>query len=348
MLGVVVIGYFYTVRPVFQKEVVSEDLARLQIEQRKLQQQMEKQAESLFAGEARNKALADQRSAIEAQISTLSKKVVDSEKSARDATLRAQKATAEAKTAESTLSMLQTQHYGLKLQGLLGELAAPSSLSELLNRSWNSMSLDIFNVDAGDKVAEKLKSTDLQPLDLAKKTLLQLQAQASKQARAPGGSADELLAQNYRKGIDSHAEELTCPTPSYSGWQSAFQSAIQAQASMIGECASASWRERVKDEGWTPADIRRLQETESWKVQDNSYKASCVASYRYTVTRMFQEAWRKADEPCDERRMYVNDIVMGSPIDKSLNALTPALAPTIEDIARQFHNRNLDQPETKP
>lgn len=50
MLIVVVVGYIFTVRPVFQKEVVSEDLARLQIEQRKLQQQMDKQTESLAAG----------------------------------------------------------------------------------------------------------------------------------------------------------------------------------------------------------------------------------------------------------------------------------------------------------
>lgn len=56
--------YIYTVRPVFQEELISEDLARLQIEQRKLQQQMDKQTETLAAGEARNKELANQRSAI--------------------------------------------------------------------------------------------------------------------------------------------------------------------------------------------------------------------------------------------------------------------------------------------
>lgn len=79
MLVVVVFGYIFTVRPVFQKEVVSEDLARLQIEQRKLQQEMGKQTESLAAGEARNKEMVDQRFAIEGQIATLNQKVVDAE-----------------------------------------------------------------------------------------------------------------------------------------------------------------------------------------------------------------------------------------------------------------------------
>ncbi|MEX3777049.1 hypothetical protein [Pseudomonas sp. MYb118] len=74
MLAVAVVGYFYTVRPVFQKEVVSEDLARLQLEQQKLQHQMEGQAESLQAGEAKNKDLADQRASIEKQIVTLTRK----------------------------------------------------------------------------------------------------------------------------------------------------------------------------------------------------------------------------------------------------------------------------------
>lgn len=77
MLAVVVVGYFYTVRPVFQKEVVFEDLARQQLEQRKLQHQMEGQAESLLAGEAKNKDLADQRASIEKQIVTLNQKVGD-------------------------------------------------------------------------------------------------------------------------------------------------------------------------------------------------------------------------------------------------------------------------------
>jgi hypothetical protein len=174
MLVVVVFGYIFTVRPVFQKEVVSEDLARLQIEQRKLQQEMGKQTESLAAGETRNKELVDQRFAIEGQIATLNQKVVDAEKSARDATRRAGKAVVEAKTAESTLSMLQTQHYGLKLQSLLGDLAMPSSIVQIVNRSGSTYTLKVFEEDEVSAIAQKLKSLELQPVDLAKTTLSQL------------------------------------------------------------------------------------------------------------------------------------------------------------------------------
>jgi len=200
MLVVVVYGYIYTVRPVFQKELVSEDLARLQLEQRKLQEQMDKQTQTLAAGEARNKELADQRSAIEAQVAMLDQKVVDAEESALDATRRAGQAIAEAKTAESALSALQTQHYGLKLQSLLGDLVLPSGVVELVNRSHSIYTLDIFEEAEANAIAQKLKSLELQPVDLAKTTLSQLKAEATKQARAPSAAVDALLARNYQEG----------------------------------------------------------------------------------------------------------------------------------------------------
>lgn len=345
MLVVVVFGYVYTVRPVFQKELVSEDLARLQIEQRKLQQQMDKQTESLAAGEARNKELADQRSAIEGQIATLNQKVVDAEKSTQDATRRAGKAVAEAKTAESALSMLQTQHYGLKLQSLLGDLALPSSVVQILNRSGSTYTLKVFEEEETSSIAQKLKSLELQPGDLAKTTLSQLQAEATSQAQAPSAALDVLLARNYQEGLAKHAEDLTCPTPAYADWQSAFQSAMQASEGNIQNCVSEYWAERTTQEGWTPSYVRSLQKSDFWTEQERSYRASCKVSYSYTVQSAFHHAWDKADEPCDERRMFVNHIVMGAPIKSKLKPMTVAAPPSTQDIARLFQNRNNKQAE---
>ncbi|MHA6195037.1 hypothetical protein ACX3YG_11765 [Pseudomonas wadenswilerensis] len=340
MLLVVIIGYIFTVRPVFQKEVVSEDLARLQIEQRKLQQRMEKQNESLAAGEIRNKQLADERLSIESQIATLNQKVVDAEASARDATRRAGKAVAEAKTAESTLSMLQTQHYGLKLQSLLGDLAFPSSVVQILNRSGSIYSLKVFEEGEAGSIAQKLKSLELQPVDLAKTTLSELQAEATRQARAPSAGLDALLAKNYQEGMAKHVEELTCPAPAYTDWQSAFQSAIQASEGNIQNCVSEAWAERAKQEGWTPSKLRSLQKSDFWKEQERSYRESCKFAYGYILKSVFQDAWRQADEPCEERRMYVNHIIMGAPIKSKLKPLTVAAPPSPKDITRRFQNRN--------
>lgn len=347
MLVVVVYGYIYTVRPVFQKELVSEDLARLQIEQRKLQQQMDKQTETLAAGEARNKELADQRSAIEAQVATLNHKVVDAEKSALNATRRAGKAIAEAKTAESALSALQTQHYGLKLQSLLGDLALPSSIVQILNRSGSTYTLKVFEEAEANSIAKKLKSLELQPIDLAKTTLSQLKAEATKQARAPSAAVDTLLARNYQEGLAKHADELICPTPAYADWQSAFQSAMQASEGNIQNCVSEYWAERTTQEGWTPSDVRSLQKSDFWKEQKRSYRASCKVTYSYTVQTAFQNAWEKADEPCDERRMFVNEIVMGAPIESRLKTMTVAAPPTTQEITQLFQNRNRKQAEVE-
>lgn len=340
MLVVVVFGYFYTVRPVFQKEVVSEDLARLQIEQRKLQQQMDKQTESLAAGEARNEELVDQRSAIEGQIATLNQKVIDAEKSARDATRRAGNAAAEAKTAESTLSMLQTQHYGLKVQSLLGELTLPSSMIQILNRSGSTYNLNVFEADEASSVADKLKSLELQPLDLAKATLAQLRTEAAKQAHAPGAALDALLARNYQEGLTRHTEDLTCPTPAYADWQLAFQTAVHASEGNIQKCVSEYWAKRTAKEGWTPSDVRSLQKSDFWKGQELSYRASCEVGYSYILKTTFLDAWAKADEPCEERRMFVNKIVMGAPTKSKLKPMTVAAPPSAQDIALKFQNRD--------
>ncbi|WP_395598894.1 hypothetical protein AB4P95_09970 [Pseudomonas sp. A1437] len=344
MLAVVVVGYVYTVRPVFQKEVVSEDLARLQLEQRKLQHQMEGQAESLLAGEAKNKDLADQRASIEKQIVTLNQKVGDAEKSARDAMLRAQRATAEAKTAESTLAGLQAQHYGLKVQSLLGQTALPSSMIHVLNRSTSTLPFVVFKDEKAGSIAQKLQSLELQPLDLAKSTLSQLQEQASKQSRAPSAAIDALLVRNYEKGMFEHTQDLTCPTPAYADWQSAFQSAVQASEGNIRDCVRESWADRVEREGWSPFDIRNLQKTDSWKQLESSFNASCKLSYSYLMRTAFEDAWKKADEACDERRMYVNQLVMGTPFKLRLTEFTVVTPPSTEEIAKLFRNRNAKEP----
>lgn len=339
MLVVVVFGYLYTVRPVFQKEIVSEDLARLQIEQRKLQQQMDKQTETLAAGEAKNRELLDQRSAIEDQLVTFNQKVVDAEKSALDASRRAGKAVAEAKTAESTLSMLQTQHYGLKLQSLFGDLAMPSSIVQILNRSGSTYKLNVFEADEASSIAQKLKSLELQPLDLAKTTLAQLRTDAAKQAQAPSASTDALLARNYQEGLAKHTEDLTCPPPAYADWQSAFQTALKASEGSIQNCVGEYWAKRTSKEGWTSSDVRSLQKSDFWKGQEHTYRASCEVSYSYILKTAFQDAWAKADEPCEERRMLVNKIVMGAPIKSKLKALTVAVPPSAQDLAQLFQNQ---------
>jgi hypothetical protein len=340
MLGVVVVGYVYTVRPVFQKEVVSEDLARLQIEQRKLQQQMDKQTESLLAGEAKNQALADERSSIEGQITALNQKIATSEKSERNAKARAQKATAEAMTAESTLAMLQAQHYNLKLSSLLGQQELPSSLRILMQRTWQSLSVDIFDDKAPDAVAQKLKSTQIQPLDLANGTLTQLEALVAKHSRDPGGSSDELLAKNYKKGITEHAAGLTCPVQPYEQWQAAFQSAQRVASQMVMTCIDRAFEQRVSQEGWNTSEVESLRNSDFWKQQERSYRISCEVSHNYTVKVAFNDAWDSADEACEQRRISVNDIVMGSPVTKKLKALSIHLPPSAEDIRTKLNARN--------
>lgn len=335
MLAVVVVGYVYTVRPVFQKEVISEDLARLQIDQRKLQQQMEKQTDSLLAGEAKNRALADERSSIEGQILVLNQKIAASEKSERDAKARAQKAAAEAMTAESTLARLQSQHYNLKLSSLLGQQELPSNLGLMLQRTWQSLSVDIFDEKAPDAVAQKLKSTQVQPLDLANSTLKQLEASAAKHSRDPGGSSDALLAQNYKKGITEHAAELTCPSPPYEQWQVAFQSALSETSQPIRTCIDEAFKQRAIREGWNPSQVESLQKSDFWKQQEGSYRVSCEFSHVYTVKIAFDDAWKAADEPCEERRISVNDIVMGSPVVKKLKVLSIHLPPTPDELTRK-------------
>ncbi|TKA91390.1 hypothetical protein [Halopseudomonas bauzanensis] len=347
MLVVVVYGYIYTVRPVFQKELVSEDLARLQIEQRKIQQQMDKQTETLAAGEARNKELAEQRSAIEAQVATLNQKVVDAEKLALDATRRAGQATAEAKTAESALSALQTQHYGLKLESLLGDVALPSGVVQFLSRSRSIYTLKVFEEAEANSIAQKLKSLELQPVDLAKTTLSQLKAEATTQARAPSAAVDALLARNYQEGLAKHADELICPTQAYADWQLAFQSAMQASEGNIQSCVREYWADRTTQEDWTPSDVRSLQKSDFWNEQERFYRVDCEVSYSYILNTAFRHAWEKADEPCDERRMLVNDIVMDAPIELKLKPMTVAAPPTTQDITQLFQNRNRKQAEVE-
>lgn len=193
--------------------------------------------------------------------------------------------------------MLQTQHYGLKLQSLLGDLAMPSSIVQIVNRSRSTYTLKVFEEDEVSAIAQKLKSLELQPVELAKTTLSQLQAEATRQARAPSAALDALLARNYQKGLAKHAEDLTCPTPAYADWQSAFQSAMQASEGNIQNCVSEYWAERTTQERWTASDVRSLEKSNFWKEQEANYKASCKVGYRYISIPPFSTLGRKLTSP---------------------------------------------------
>jgi Lon protease-like protein len=70
-------------------------------------------------------------------------------------------------------------------------------------------------------------------------------------------------------------------------------------------------------------------------------------TYSYILNTAFRDAWEKADEPCDKRRMLVNELVMGAPIESKLKPMTVAAPPTTKDITQLFQHRKSKQAEVE-
>lgn len=336
MLAVVVIGYFYTVRPVFQKEVVSEDLARLQIEQRKTQSKLDEQTKEIEKREQNIKTLADERKNIEIQIRDLKDKIAQTEKSEIDSKRRAQKALSEAKTAEKELLAAEGKLYEIKRSAITGKMETPAGTQEYLRHHWENIQLDIFAAKSGKDVSKKLESTFLQPLYLANLNLEKLKKKLE-QSDDKKSSVDKKLMLDYQAGIARHQQALTCPTPDYQAWQEKFQESIQHSKKLVSQCAEKAFEKRISDEKWSIAEVALLKKTDFWKDQSEIYERGCIISVEFSIKRTFQDSWDKADEECKKRRQSVSSIVLGEPLRSELSSFGDLSPPSLELISQRFN-----------
>lgn len=302
MLALVAFGYFYTVRPVYQKDLLEEDVARLTLEQTTLEKNNQLVAD-------RAKSLQDNLADLKSQQARLRSKNLSL--AARN-TLMAGESSRMAAELSRTRSLTESQEEQLRTgQSLI--LKENFDLRAGYLVASNEEMFDTQPFLGRDSAAlDKWVSTKfVQPID---QLLAEVDGELEKKTYfglpEPHGISEELV-QELRRRLESTRDELTCPTPDRRAWQAAFESQVaQAKATTAG-CVQMHFDHLVKDQAWTPLQVASLKSSGYWKRQAEAFNAACESVSDFFVAQRFNEKWAKFMRPCTTRVFYASELMEG-------------------------------------
>src|SRR5690606_27817684 len=120
MLLVVVWGYFYTVVPVFQKEKLTEDLARLEIEKSRWEQEIKNHARNIQQTQKELSLLESDRHELENELNRIRSEKQQAEKTLEQLAVREQDSRVKLQTTAEALADAENQLYEQQRLRLLG------------------------------------------------------------------------------------------------------------------------------------------------------------------------------------------------------------------------------------
>ncbi|WDJ46370.1 hypothetical protein JH286_16160 [Xanthomonas campestris pv. campestris] len=297
-------GYFYTVRPVYQKDLLEEQSAKLQIEKEKLERQnalafskAKTMQESLSELQTRREALQQQNSDLQIQQNSLSREVGKLRQSSR--VLDQQLAILNGQNANQREQLLEGHKTLLKgsllywARGVLDDrdILPFSGGNEGVNRWVNKVPLQPAQVVLG--VIDK---------ELADKSYFGLPApqDISKQ-----------VVEEFRQGVLTHKDGLMCPNVDRRAWKDAWLRTRQHYLSQLSECVDAGMVSVYRDQGFNLAQFPTLRRTTNWKRQADILANSCRIVAEREAGELFDQAWRGLEQACQARLFNAATIALG-------------------------------------
>lgn len=318
MLVVVVWGYFYTVLPVFQKEKLTEDLARLEVEKSRWEQEIESYARNIQRTQEELSLLESDKYELE---NSLTKIRSEKEQAEREFELLASREKISRKKLKATADSLadaEKQLYEQQRLRVLGKNPIPMEFLYLINNTRNSFSN--FERDSANTIADGLTSTFIQPIEFVDKKLDELQEQANSVSSEIYRNVQLRLIDEFKAGIQKNASVLQCPEPNFQSWEAEFGSALALGDEMVEGCIAFHFKVREEEEGWSQREISSLQSSEFWSEQRKVYSRSCSIAIDYKISELYREHWRYVNEPCEERLRRMSSIALEP---ESTLSLTP-------------------------
>lgn len=314
-------GYYYTVLPVFEKQKLSEDLSKLQIEKSSWESVLEskrREVEKLRNAEASilvsvEKLKAENSDAIEQRSKA--------EQSAKESLLRAAIAKRELQRAEE-------KYYELQRMELLGEVPISISFLEAFNLRRVS-----FDRDSTSHLAAELQESLVSPLEIAKKQAEQLSQKAAEAKNNLVKKTALRLKDEFNVGLKLRRENLVCTNPEPEAWKSAFEGSFPVPDSEVDSCVAMQFSHQQAKEGWVDAQVKKLEKGDFWIKQTSSHRSNCRYWLEMGVERLFNERWAAAIAPCRTRIMHVPSIILGSTVDPvDAPAFSSVSPPTEADV----------------
>ncbi|MDX6083761.1 hypothetical protein SIL81_19965 [Xanthomonas campestris pv. incanae] len=297
-------GYFYTVRPVYQKDLLEEQSAKLQMEKERLEKQNSlalAKAKSMQAVlselQTRREALQQQNSDLQMQQSNLSREVGKLRQSSR--VLDQQLATLNGQNADQREQLVEG-HKAL-LKGSLLYWAR----GVLDNR-------DILPFSGGDEALNRwVNKVPLQPVQVVLDVIdKEISDQSYFGLPAPQDVSKQVV-EEFRQGVLTHKDGLTCPNMDRRAWKESWLRNRQRYLSQLSECVDAGMTSAYQDQGFNLTQIPVLRKTASWKRQAEILAISCRIVAERESAELFDRAWRNIEQACHARLFNAAEVALG-------------------------------------
>jgi hypothetical protein len=308
MLAVVIYGYVYTVIPVFQKEKISEELAKLEIEKASwsdkldaIKEQLKEKEKSLASIELLEESLSNELRSLSIERNKTFLALSQKEQEYTEAQAALTKAN---KTVDIAINDLLEQ----QKRTLLGKDPLPSNFFAALNYDVNNW--DMFSSEKASQISESLEKSYPTPYQNADNILSKLD-----DVRNSSSGIDKLakdrLYNDYKKGLEQSSHLLMCSKPNFEEWEANFIKLYKSHDYFDSLCAQKGIESQAAKEGWSEEQIENWKENGSFQDLTKHYKANCKISFEYHLGTIFREAWEDTVKPCRQRVLQVNSIVFG-------------------------------------
>lgn len=318
MLVAVVWGYFYTVVPIFQKEKLTEDLARLKMEKSRWEQEIESYARNIQQTEEELLSLESDRYELENELNRIRSEKQQTEKALKQLVVREEASRKQLNTTADALADAEKQLYHQQRLKLLRQTLVSTEFVFLINNT-NNVS-DIFERNSANTVADELRAAFIQPIEFVDEKLDRLREQANSVSSEIYRNVQSRLIDEFKTGIQENASILQCPEPNFQSWEAGFGKALTVGDEMVEGCIDSHFKFRAEQEEWSQREVSSLKSSEFWSKQRRVYSQSCSVAIEHKISELYRKRWRYINDPCEERLMRINSIALEA---ESTLSLTP-------------------------
>ena len=311
-------GYYFTVLPVFEKQKLTEDLSRLEIEKSSWEGLLEAQKLELDRLSKKEALLVASVERLKTENDLAIQQRDEAEKSVEESVARVS-------AAQRTLRGAEEKYYELQRAKLLGELPISVSFIEAFNLKHVS-----FDRDNTTNLESELTESVVAPLDVAEKQVDQLSQTVSEAKNNLVKKTARRLMVEFEEGVSMRQASLMCVNPDPKVWKSAFEGSYPIPESEVDSCVAMQFSHQQVTEGWSDFEVKKLRKSEFWDKQMSAYTWNCRYWLEVGVERLFNERWSAALAPCRTRIMNVPSIVLSETADPDDTPAFSSVAPPTE------------------
>lgn len=310
-LLVVVVGYFYTVVPAFQKERLSEEVAKLQIEREKFASEISAMNERVAQTQLVLDGMRQSRDQLKTENVALQM---------QQQKLLASVSAADKQRFEATRRLGSEKQKLKETNGLYLDAVRDRFVQNFEMALFPALDHDVDFAKATDQASlvREIKEEVGDPLGHLTKIVDGFSSQDTKAAQDNSGSARALrqVLSEFRRYFAERKSNIVIESVDANLWASSYFDQMSKAKAGEGQCVNAYWYGLAKSKKWDQSQLKQVRQTVAFgSEQEALFQRYCKIMAGYEVSTSFRSAWSKYKQEFIQRlfsapKSIMNDIPM--------------------------------------